>query len=218
MDRRDSQVAFDLISGIPQTGHDANANTLGSKQNHPSEASRPFSQSSPGRTSSFGQGGGQTMTPNFQQNQIQLNANDTWANQIQTLQPTQPRLKHTRSFGSELELDPAFQEFATMDATKWSSNWDQSLQNLGFTDPDNMNRDFYTMSREPDPLFQNNVFQQLVANTNAESIDVFDSSMFGMGTTSFGEAEIGDQQGIEAGQILQSLSGAGVLGASQPNS
>jgi len=59
------------------------------------------------------------------------------------------------------------------------------------------------MSREPDPLFQNNVFQQLVANSNAEATEFFDSSMFGgLGAAGF------ENEGIEAGQILQSLSAA----------
>jgi len=53
------------------------------------------------------------------------------------------------------------------------------------------------MSQEPDPLFPNDVFQQLVANSNS---DVLDGNMFGMG---FG---FGDGEGIEAGQILQALS------------
>lgn len=64
-----------------------------------------------------------------------------------------------------------------------------------------MNQDFYTMSHEPEPLFPNNVFQQLVANSNT---DCFDGNMFGMGFATFGDGE-----GIEAGQILQSLSKSG---------
>ena len=72
-----------------------------------------------------------------------------------------------------------------------------------------MNQDFYTMSRDPDPLSQNQVLQQLVANSNAESTDLFDASVFGMGV-GFG-AGFADE-GIEAGQILQSLSTGGVIG------
>jgi len=64
-----------------------------------------------------------------------------------------------------------------------------------------MNQDFYNMSHEPDPLYPNNVFQQLVANSNA---DLFVGNMFGMGFASFGDGE-----GIEAGQILQALSKGG---------
>ena len=82
--------------------------------------------------------------------------------------------------------------------------------NLGFTDPDNMNQDFYTMSRDPDPLFANNVFQQLVSNSNAETTDFVDRSVFGgIGLNGVGTVRFGDEhEGIEAGQILQSLSAA----------
>jgi hypothetical protein len=83
-----------------------------------------------------------------------------------------------------------------------------------------MNQDFYTMSREPDPLFPNNVFQQLVASSNAEATDFFDGSAFGLGLSGLtrGGSGIGglsgnggfgeENEGIEAGQILQSLSAA----------
>lgn len=70
------------------------------------------------------------------------------------------------------------------------------------------------MSREPDPLFPNTVFQQLVASSNAEATDLFDGSMFGLGISTgggFGGVGIafGDEsEGIEAGQILQALSAA----------
>lgn len=72
-----------------------------------------------------------------------------------------------------------------------------------------MNQDFYNMSREPDPLYPNNVFQQLVASSNAEAMDFFDGSMFSMGIGAFGGMGFGDvNEGIEAGQILQALSAA----------
>jgi hypothetical protein len=99
-----------------------------------------------------------------------------------------------------------------------AGNWDQSLMNLGFTDTDNMNQDFFTFCQEPDPLHQNNVFQQLVANSNAEATEFFDGSAFGGGGSTFGGlgvagigslGGIGDEsEGIEAGQILQALSAA----------
>lgn len=80
--------------------------------------------------------------------------------------------------------------------------------NLGFTDTGNMNQDFYTFCQEPDPLHQNNVFQQLVANSNAENTDFFDGSSFN-GMNTFGGMGLGDEsEGIEAGQILQALSAA----------
>ncbi len=82
-----------------------------------------------------------------------------------------------------------------------------------------MNQDFYAFCQEPDPLHQNNVFQQLVANSNAETTDFFDASgnvFGGMSLTGagFGGLEmmgvaVGDEnEGIEAGQILQALSAA----------
>jgi len=71
-----------------------------------------------------------------------------------------------------------------------------------------MNQDFYAFCQEPDPLNQTNVFQQLVANSNAETTDFFDGSGFGgMGIGGFGGLGMGDEsEGIEAGQILQALS------------
>jgi hypothetical protein len=85
--------------------------------------------------------------------------------------------------------------------------------NLGFTENDNMDQDFYAFCQEPDPLHQNNVFQQLVANSNAEAIDFFDGSSINMGMSGFGglgmDMGLGDEnEGIEAGQILQALSAA----------
>jgi len=69
------------------------------------------------------------------------------------------------------------------------------------------------MSREPDPLFPNNVFQQLVANSNAESTDFFGGERLGLGLGAFGGlAFVGEDEGIEAGQILQSLSSVGAVG------
>ena len=70
-----------------------------------------------------------------------------------------------------------------------------------------MNQDFYAMSREPDPLFPNNVFQQLVANSHSEATDFLDGSMFG-GIGGFGMGFGHENEGIEAGQILQALSAA----------
>jgi hypothetical protein len=90
--------------------------------------------------------------------------------------------------------------------------------NLGFTESDNMNQDFYAFCQEPDPLHQNNVFQQLVANSNTETTDFFDASgsaFGGLGAMNSGfggldmRVEVGDEhEGIEAGQILQALSAA----------
>lgn len=88
-------------------------------------------------------------------------------------------------------------------------NWDQSLVNLGFTDSDNMNQDFVTFCQSPDPLHQNTIFQQLVANSNAEAVDFFDGSVFGSMGGFGGMGSMGDEtESIEAGQILHSLSAA----------
>ena len=65
------------------------------------------------------------------------------------------------------------------------------------------------MSREPDPLFPNTVFQQLVANSNTEASDFLDGSMLGgMGMGGFRMGFGDENEGIEAGQILQALSAA----------
>jgi hypothetical protein len=84
-----------------------------------------------------------------------------------------------------------------------------------------MNQDFYAFCQEPDPLHPNNVFQQLVANSNAEATDFFDGSAFGgmdMGIGSFTGFGFGDEtEGIEAGQILQALSAGGNPGPAGPN-
>ena len=111
-------------------------------------------------------------------------------------------------------LQRAFQQKLT---TSRSGNWDQSLMNLGFTESDNMNQDFYAFCQEPDPLHQNNVFQQLVANSNAETTDFFDAGgnvfgrmplMGGFGGLGMGVGVGDENEGIEAGQILQALSAA----------
>jgi hypothetical protein len=90
--------------------------------------------------------------------------------------------------------------------------------NLGFTESDNMNQDFYAFCQEPDPLHQNSVFQQLVANSNIETTDLFDASGHAFGGLAamnggFGgmdmSVQVSDEhEGIEAGQILQALSAA----------
>lgn len=92
---------------------------------------------------------------------------------------------------------------------------DQSLVNLGFEDPDKRNQDFYTLCREPDPLYSNkSIFQQLLASSAAESsgmgAKVFGNAGVGMSGEGFVGIDFGHgDEGIEAGQILQSLSTAG---------
>lgn len=81
--------------------------------------------------------------------------------------------------------------------------------NLGFTDSDNMNQDFVNFCQEPEPLHQNTIFQQLVANSNAEAVDFFDGSVFGSMSAFGGMGGMGEEnEGIEASQILQALSAA----------
>ncbi|EHL01352.1 hypothetical protein M7I_2685 [Glarea lozoyensis 74030] len=124
--------------------------------------------------------------------------------------PLDPQFASNLSAISDNDTDPLANEFAALDAMEWTGNWDQSLLNLGFTDRDNMNQDFYTFCQEPDPLHPNTVFQQLVANSNAEVTDFFDGSGLGLGASvgAFGMGLIDEHEGIEASQILQSLSAA----------
>ncbi|KAK6580732.1 hypothetical protein PZA11_006968 [Diplocarpon coronariae] len=126
--------------------------------------------------------------------------------------PVDPQLHRSLTMSSaDAEFDPMFNELMRLDATEWAVTWDQSLVNLGFTGSDNMNQDFHAFCQEPDPLHQNTVFQQLVANSNAETNEFFDGSAFGGTALGFGGfgAVIGDEnEGIEAGQILQALSAA----------
>ncbi|CAL3967980.1 unnamed protein product [Diplocarpon coronariae] len=126
--------------------------------------------------------------------------------------PVDPQLHRSLTMSSaDAEFDPMFNELMRLDATEWAVTWDQSLVNLGFTGSDNMNQDFHAFCQEPDPLHQNTVFQQLVANSNAETNEFFDGSALGGTALGFGGfgAVIGDEnEGIEAGQILQALSAA----------
>ncbi|TVY82371.1 Quinic acid utilization activator [Lachnellula suecica] len=133
----------------------------------------------------------------------------------QTQQPSLDPRRQPLSTVSEADTDPLANEFAALDAMEWTGNWDQSLLNLGFTDRDNMNQDFYAFCQEPDPLHPNNVFQQLAASSNAEATNFFDGSAFtnmagaGMGMGGFGGlVSVDENEGIEAGQILQALSAA----------
>ncbi|KFY00916.1 hypothetical protein V490_01153 [Pseudogymnoascus sp. VKM F-3557] len=56
---------------------------------------------------------------------------------------------------AQTDDDALFNEFATLDAMKWTNNWDQSLQNLGFTDLDNMKQDFHDFFQGPDLMSSN---------------------------------------------------------------
>ncbi|RDW77232.1 hypothetical protein BP6252_05285 [Coleophoma cylindrospora] len=135
-------------------------------------------------------------------------------------QPLPSQFQNAMSINSDVESDSMFNEFAALDAMEWTDNWDQSLVNLGFTDPEHMNQDFYAMSRDPEPMYPNTVIQQLLANSNTDVSIISDGTGFGsMSMQSFGTLGFTDgHENIEAGQILQALSQAeehGRLGRSR---
>jgi len=47
-----------------------------------------------------------------------------------------------------LDQDVLFNEFSTVDAMEWSKTYEQSLLNLGFTNAETTNLDFYDFSRD----------------------------------------------------------------------
>jgi len=150
-------------------------------------------------------------------------ASNLWdlAHQSQNINPSRPantiaQPLHSPQFQGSVasaDGDPTFNEFAAMDASKWTNSWDQSLVNLGFTDSDNMDSDFHAFCREPDPLYSNsNIFQRLLANSNPEItrfIPHQEAQFGGMMIGEFGGLGFADEtEGIEASQILQALSAA----------
>src|SRR5262249_12907104 len=88
-----------------------------------------------------------------------------------------------------------------------AGNWDQALVNLGFTDPDRMNQDFYAMSRDPDPQCPISVFQQLLASSIPETRVSPRNSISGANGREHLRSN-DEHEGIEASHILQSLSAA----------
>lgn len=144
--RRESQVAYDLISGIqtadtPMSGKTPNsmanydAMTPFSPQAYRSQppqlnTSQPTKMASPvsTRTASFGQGSVQNLPLNLQESpQAMFNSSnplsaDAWSRLSQSANMGQtfpPHLQHAMSIGSEAEIDPAFNEFAALDAMEW---------------------------------------------------------------------------------------------------
>jgi len=140
--RRKSEVAYDLISGMnpvvdtPMTvqtpnsmaSYDILSHNMTSPQIPISQSaqSAAASQSSmmnqspvPHRTS-FGQSSARAVPPNFQQSP-QSPFNPSWSlnNPPQRSLVLPPHLQNSMSLSSEFELDPTFQEFATLDATEW---------------------------------------------------------------------------------------------------
>ena len=101
--------------------------------------------------------------------------------------------------------------------THRTNNWDQSLLNLGFTDPDNMNQDFYAFCREPDPLYSNNLVQQLLSSSTSNTgTGIGGAQLAGGGNFSLGETGIEfENPHVEASHILQALSTARGHGAGQ---
>jgi hypothetical protein len=145
--RRESQVAYDLISGMNHSVETPPAagtpNSLGSYDMMSPHMARPQTQinntSQPGRATSsipllaqsFGQSSGRPLSMKGRTSPQSLsNNNNSSAGQWSTQNPA-PQLNnppsqqqnlhpHLRnSMNPEMELDPMFQEFATIDATEW---------------------------------------------------------------------------------------------------
>lgn len=143
--RRESQVAYDLISGMHTADTPMSGKTSGSIANHDAmtpfspqayrsqpqqNTSQPVKMASPisTRTASFGQASVQNLPLNLQESpQAMFNgsnpiAADAWPRLSQTGnmgQPYPPHIQHAMSIGSEPETDPAFNEFAALDAMEW---------------------------------------------------------------------------------------------------
>jgi hypothetical protein len=143
--RRESQVAYDLISGIQTADTPISGKTPNSIANydamapfspqayssHPPQlnTSQPAKIASPvsTRTGSFGQASVQNISLNLQETSQAMFNNknpisaDAWARLGQSANIGQipPHLQHAMSVGSEPEMDPAFNEFAALDAMEW---------------------------------------------------------------------------------------------------
>ncbi|RFU33621.1 hypothetical protein B7463_g2710, partial [Scytalidium lignicola] len=111
---------------------------------------------------------------------------------------------------SDIDNESMFNEFAALDAMQWTDNWDQSLVNLGFTNADNMNQDFYAFCREPDPLYPNTLFRQLLANETPNSQLDQRTTTGEVGRNDCGGLHSADEnETLEAGQLLQALGTGG---------
>jgi hypothetical protein len=67
-----------------------------------------------------------------------------------------------------------------------------------------MNQDFYAFCREPDPLYSNNLVQQLLSSTSNTGLT---GAQLSGGDFSLGETGIGfENPHVEASHILQALS------------
>lgn len=140
--RRQSQVAYDLINSTNQKVQTASVNKIPNtydglspeltRSDQPSNSSASRIPNAPQaplshRTSSFGQSSTQGAMSTFEQSpQALFNPSSTgsWSGYSQArTQPAQTgqtqRVPPPRSVRSEFELDPMFQEFATLDATEW---------------------------------------------------------------------------------------------------
>jgi hypothetical protein len=143
--RRASQVAFDLINGINRTAdtpivaktpaslasYDMRSpqipgtiSTQVINTPHGINSLMPSSSYLSHKATPFGPPSGQDLLSNFQRSPQLVpdpSSTNSWSinGQNQRSQAVPPHLQHSRSYGSEFDLDPTFQEFATLDATQW---------------------------------------------------------------------------------------------------
>jgi len=128
-DRSQTEVAFDLISGIRQVRNtpqptkninfDYNVTNSANSKINPSRIVHGNISPSLHRTSSFTQPNRPALIPNTQPNPQSPYSSSAWLNTSDRQSFIPSHRRPTESSQSEYELDPAFQEFATMDATKW---------------------------------------------------------------------------------------------------
>ena len=128
-DRSQTDVAFDLISGIRQVRNapqptkninfDYNVTHKANPKVTPSHVIQGNLSPSSHRTSSFTQSNSPGLVSNTQHNPQSPFSSNAWLSLSQRQPFIPPQNRSTGSFQSEYELDPAFQEFVTMDATKW---------------------------------------------------------------------------------------------------
>jgi len=128
-DRSQTEVAFDLISGIRQVrktpqptkniNFDYNVTNSANIKVTPSHLIRGSRSPSSHRTSSYPQSNGPALISNIQHNPQSPFSSNAWPTLPQRQPFISPQTHSAGSFPSEYELDPAFQEFVTMDATKW---------------------------------------------------------------------------------------------------
>lgn len=139
--RRYSQVAYDLISGARPSSETTSsykamsnfdghggfspraAQVMKSQRSQSSNIPRPTGiMASPiSHRTSFGQSSSSSILQDFRQtSQPLLRASQVWPMQAPAInRPFIPDTPSTRQSGPVSDIDPTFQEFATLDATKW---------------------------------------------------------------------------------------------------